>query len=323
MSAAREAPGAESPIRWGADGLIPAVAQDDATGDVLMVGFMNAEALAATRATGVAHYWSRSRDTLWRKGETSGNEQEIVAIAVNCEQNSLLLTVRQRGAVCHDGYPTCYYRRLEPDDALTTTRNRVFDPAVVYGLPGSQPGSDASLIEATRAQWAAYAVLRDLDLEAVSATSRWLRGPEDPASGRVADELRELAGVLDGSHVHTGRANDVLLETSQVLYWVTLAALWHGTGWDEVRPDTALALAAPAPSTAATTQQLRSAANEWTAGGGDLVVRCRDTLAAVAAACLAVGVSPGEAVARDLDELRQKPYLADAFADPGAVGLDP
>jgi len=310
------------PIRWGADGLVPAVAQDEATGEVLMVGFVNAEALAASRATGVAHYWSRGRGKLWRKGETSGNEQEIVSIAVNCERNSLLLTVRQRGAVCHDGYPTCYYRRLEPDGALTVIRDRAFDPAAVYGAGPAALSADADLAEATRAQWAAYAVLRDLDLEAVSATSRRLRGPSDPASSRVADELLELVGVLDGSHAHAEQADDVLLEASQVLYWVTLAALWHGHGWDEVRPDAALRAPLSAPAVPEAIRDLRARADEWRAGEGDLVRRCRETLAVVATACRAAGVEPAAVVARDLEELRRKPYLADAFADPGAVGVD-
>src|SRR5688500_7800896 len=104
------------PVRFGADGLIPAVIQDADTDAVLMVGFMNANALALTRSTGRVHFWSRSREKLWRKGETSGHEQIVEAIYINCEHNSLLLTVRQIGAACHDGFPTCFYRRLEPDN---------------------------------------------------------------------------------------------------------------------------------------------------------------------------------------------------------------
>jgi phosphoribosyl-AMP cyclohydrolase len=99
-------------IRFGEDGLAPVVVQDTVTGDVLMLAFMNEEALRLTRETGKAHFWSRSRGTLWRKGETSGHEQLVDAIRVNCERNSLLLLVRQIGAVCHDGYSTCYYREI-------------------------------------------------------------------------------------------------------------------------------------------------------------------------------------------------------------------
>ncbi|MCC6312516.1 MAG: phosphoribosyl-AMP cyclohydrolase [Thermomicrobiales bacterium] len=188
---------AEPSVRWGDDGLIPVVTQDERSGDVLMVAFMNAEALAATRATGYVHYWSRSRGKLWCKGETSGNRQQVVAIFVNCDRNSLLLRVRQTGAVCHDGYPTCYYRRLEPDDSLTMVRERVFDPAEVYGVD-----SNNLLTDATRLLYGAYAWLRDHDLSAESGTSRRLRIEDGTIEGRVADELTELAGVLDGSHRH-------------------------------------------------------------------------------------------------------------------------
>ena len=86
-------------VRFGPDGLIPAVAQDTVTGDMLMLGFMNEAALRLTYETGVAHYWNRSRKKLWRKGETSGHTQAVDEIRVNCERNSLLLLVRQSGAV--------------------------------------------------------------------------------------------------------------------------------------------------------------------------------------------------------------------------------
>src|SRR5262245_60940310 len=103
------------PIRLDENGLVPVVVQDVDSGDILMMAFMNVEALEATRQTGRSHFWSRSRQKLWRKGESSGHEQIVDEILINCEQNSLLLKVRQVGAVCHDGYNTCYYRVLEPD----------------------------------------------------------------------------------------------------------------------------------------------------------------------------------------------------------------
>ena len=308
------------PIQWGADGLVPVVAQDEATGTVLMVAFMSPESLAATRETGFAHYWSRSRGRLWRKGETSGNVQEVASIAVNCDRNSLLLTVRQRGAVCHDGFPTCYYRRLEPDGSLTVVRDRAFDPAAVYGLDGKSPPAGGLLTDSTRAQWAAYAVLRDLDLEAVSTTSRRLRGDADPASSRVADELGELAGVLDGNHGHDDPETDTVLEASQVLYWLTLAALWHGLGWDEVRPDTALQPSRPTLSTEDAVDRLRALVETWREDRDELLDRIRASIEAVAVACRAMGVEPAVVVAQDLDALSRKPYLANAFAVASPVG---
>src|SRR5262249_39193013 len=123
---------AEPIVRFDGDGLIPVVTQDAVTGDVLMMAWMNEEALQLTRETGRAHSWIRGRQQLWRKGWTSGHEQVVREILVNCECNSLLLQVQQIGAVCHDGYPTCYYRRLEPDGEFEVVRERAFDPGCVY-----------------------------------------------------------------------------------------------------------------------------------------------------------------------------------------------
>src|SRR5260370_9248763 len=123
-------------LKFDRGGLIPAVIVDDTTSEVLMMAFMNQEALQRTRETGYTHCFSRSRNTIWRKGEQSGNEQEVCAIFVNCEENSLLLRVIQHGgAACHDGYRGCYYRRLLPDGTYTTIAERVFDPATVYHTP--------------------------------------------------------------------------------------------------------------------------------------------------------------------------------------------
>ena len=98
--------------RFNADGLITAVAQDAGTGAVLMLAHMNAEALARTIETGEAWYWSRSRKALWRKGETSGHTQTVVELRVDCDQDAVLLRVRQVGAACHTGAGSCFYRRL-------------------------------------------------------------------------------------------------------------------------------------------------------------------------------------------------------------------
>lgn len=99
--------------RWGADGLLTAVAVDAASGQVLMVAHMNADALAATLATGEAHYWSRSRRELWHKGATSGAIQRVVQIRVDCDQDCLLLAVEPAGPACHTGRQSCFYRRLD------------------------------------------------------------------------------------------------------------------------------------------------------------------------------------------------------------------
>ncbi|MEI6419467.1 MAG: phosphoribosyl-AMP cyclohydrolase [Sphingomonadales bacterium] len=100
--------------KWGADGLLTAVAVDSASGQVLMVAHMNKAALAATLASGEAHYWSRSRGELWHKGATSGAVQRVLEIRVDCDQDCLLLRVEPAGPACHTGRQTCFYRRLTP-----------------------------------------------------------------------------------------------------------------------------------------------------------------------------------------------------------------
>ncbi|MBK5297150.1 MAG: phosphoribosyl-AMP cyclohydrolase [Vicinamibacteria bacterium] len=97
------------------DGLVPAVVQDDASNEVLMVGFMNAEALARTRDSGYVTFFSRSRNTLWTKGETSGNRLQVVAVLVDCDDDTLLVRARRLGDgnVCHTGQRTCFFRMLE------------------------------------------------------------------------------------------------------------------------------------------------------------------------------------------------------------------
>jgi phosphoribosyl-AMP cyclohydrolase len=99
--------------KFNADGLIAAIAQDAQSGEVLMLAWMNAEALAATLETGRATYWSRSRGALWVKGETSGNVQEIVELRVDCDQDAVLMKVRQTGGACHTGRPSCFYRAAD------------------------------------------------------------------------------------------------------------------------------------------------------------------------------------------------------------------
>jgi len=103
-------------LRYNADGLIPAVAQDAETGEVLMLAWMNAESLRRTLTTGRATYWSRSRREYWVKGETSGHTQAVVSVALDCDGDALLVTVNQTGAACHTGNRTCFYTPLTAED---------------------------------------------------------------------------------------------------------------------------------------------------------------------------------------------------------------
>ena len=116
-----------------AGGLVPAVAQDAETGEVLMLAWMNREAFDETVRTGRAVYFSRSRNKLWRKGEESGHVQEVVGVYVDCDADTVLLKVRQvGGAACHEGYKSCCFRKLEAGE-LAVVGDRVFDPKQVYG----------------------------------------------------------------------------------------------------------------------------------------------------------------------------------------------
>lgn len=98
--------------KFDADGLVAAIAQDVETGEVLMLAWMNADALNQTIRTGRATYWSRSRQAIWVKGETSGHTQEVADILVDCDQDAILLKVRQRGGACHTGRESCFYRQV-------------------------------------------------------------------------------------------------------------------------------------------------------------------------------------------------------------------
>jgi phosphoribosyl-AMP cyclohydrolase len=114
-------------------GLVPAIAQDAATGQVLMLAWMNQESFDETVRTGRAVYWSRSRRKLWRKGEESGHVQEVREILVDCDADTILLKVNQiGGAACHEGYASCFFRKLEGGE-LKTVAERLFDPKQVYG----------------------------------------------------------------------------------------------------------------------------------------------------------------------------------------------
>ena len=115
--------------------LIPAIAQDAETGDVLMMAWMNAESYEETLKTGRVVYFSRSRQKLWRKGEESGNVQELKALYFDCDADTLLVKVNQiGGAACHEGYRSCFFRKVDPETRQVSVEgDRVFDPKAVYG----------------------------------------------------------------------------------------------------------------------------------------------------------------------------------------------
>ena len=115
--------------------LVPAIAQDDATGEVLMLAYMNADAYAETLRTRRVCYYSRSRQRLWRKGEESGHVQHLKHLYYDCDADTLLVKVEQvGGAACHEGYASCFFREIDPaSGSVQVIAERVFDPAEVYG----------------------------------------------------------------------------------------------------------------------------------------------------------------------------------------------
>ena len=118
-------------IAFGPDGLVPAIAQQHDTGEVLMLAWMNREAVAETVATGRVCYWSRSRGKLWRKGETSGQVQRLVELRLDCDGDALLLRIDQTGVACHTGRRSCFFRRAQ-DGGWPTTVEPLVDPRQLY-----------------------------------------------------------------------------------------------------------------------------------------------------------------------------------------------
>lgn len=115
-------------------GLVPAIAQDNTTGEVLMLAYMNEDAWNETLNSGMATYYSRSRKKLWKKGETSGNLQVVKEISIDCDEDTVLLKVEQIGnAACHLGYKSCFFRQVNSDGTFNIVGQKVFDPETVYG----------------------------------------------------------------------------------------------------------------------------------------------------------------------------------------------
>lgn len=130
-------------IRWNDDGLVPAIAQDAKTGDILMMAWMNAESLRLTAEEGQAVYWSRSRGKLWRKGETSGHQQVVSEIRMDCDEDVILLKVEQKGGMaCHTGRHSCFYRKLESGQ-WQSVDPVLKDPEEIYGQTHGKSDSTA------------------------------------------------------------------------------------------------------------------------------------------------------------------------------------
>ncbi len=126
-------------VTFDADGLVPAIAQQHDSGEVLMMAWMNRDSIAETLRTGRVCYWSRSRQNFWRKGESSGQVQMLVEWRVDCDGDTILLRVDQQGPACHTGRRSCFYRRADAD-GLTITDPVLLSPEALYGGKGQTPG---------------------------------------------------------------------------------------------------------------------------------------------------------------------------------------
>ncbi len=121
-------------LKWTSDGLIPAIVQDQRTGRVLMMAWMNHASLEKTIETRRTHFWSRSRQKFWMKGESSGHVQVVKDVAFDCDGDTLLIQVEQTGAACHEGYQSCFFRSVEPDGAAwRVTEAQLETPEQIYG----------------------------------------------------------------------------------------------------------------------------------------------------------------------------------------------
>jgi phosphoribosyl-AMP cyclohydrolase len=115
-------------------GLVPAIVQDDRTGDVLMLGFMNEESLAETQKSGEVVFYSRSRNRLWKKGESSGHVLKVRQLLIDCDADAIVVRVDPLGpGVCHEGYSSCFFRRLDAQNQISIIAERTFEPETVYG----------------------------------------------------------------------------------------------------------------------------------------------------------------------------------------------
>ena len=119
-------------LKFNDDGLIPAIIQEEGTGRVLMMAWMNADSIGDTIETGKTHFWSRSRQKYWMKGESSGNTQQVKDVAYDCDGDTLLIQVEQIGAACHEGYKSCFFRSVK-DGEGDVTEERLVDPEELYG----------------------------------------------------------------------------------------------------------------------------------------------------------------------------------------------
>lgn len=198
-------------LKFGPDGLVPVVAQDATSGQVLMVAYMNRDALRRTVASGDAWYWSRSRQRLWRKGEESGNTQRVRAIRVDCDEDALLLTVDQRGVACHTGHPSCFFRTIDGQEA------RAREGA---GKPSADILDELFAVLKRRLQ----------EMPEESYTASLLRAGRQAIAAKVAEEAEEITRA---AREETDQR--VVEEAADLLYHTWLLLVERGIELNDVR----------------------------------------------------------------------------------------
>ncbi len=210
--------------RWGPDGLVPVVVQDDADGRVLMVAYADAEALAATLVTAQLHFHSRSRDRLWRKGETSGNVLRVVDLALDCDGDAILATVRPAGPTCHRGTRSCF--DPSPDAEAGVDIDQV--PAAVAPGADSTPAPTAPAASAEGFAWleTLWATIDDRQRRrpAGSYTTSLLEGGVDATGRKVVEEAVEVLMAAKDDSVATGPTK---VATSDALAGEAADLLYH------------------------------------------------------------------------------------------------
>ena len=203
-------PGFVDLVRWNADGLVPAIAQEAASGRVLTLAWMNRQALEQTVVTGEAHYWSRSRNALWRKGESSGHVQSVRELRLDCDADALLLVVDQEGGIaCHTGHARCFFRRLD-DGAWQEVEPVLKDARDIYGAgaahaPLTPSAGPAAPGDALAAIAATIETRKGADPATSYVASLFAKG-DDAMLKKIGEEATEtVMAAKDGDRDHLVR----------------------------------------------------------------------------------------------------------------------
>ncbi len=207
-----------SEIKFDSNGLVPAIAQDINTSEVLMLAYMNSEALEKTLSTGRAHYWSRSREKLWLKGETSGNFQDVLAIHYDCDADTLLLTVAPAGPACHTGEVSCFFRALK-DGAKTRGQRHSVPGRGAAEPPG--PGILKELYNVLKAR-------KGADPDKSYVASLYGKGLD-----KILEKVKEESGELREA-ARTKGLEDLVHETADLWFHTLVLLAYKGVVIEEV-----------------------------------------------------------------------------------------